>query len=118
VAASLQYKDLLYKIPLLSGGWAGYDLNGDVGGAMQQTEVDGTRPPCNRACVSDLWDILDSYSCVAYIRITIRLFAMEGQGIARDTHCPLCKEADSLGHILGSCTHSEVKIVYLGTTKP
>jgi hypothetical protein len=24
---------------------------------------------------------------------------MEGQGIARDTHCPLCKDADSIGHI-------------------
>jgi hypothetical protein len=105
VAASLQDEDLLYEIPLLSGGGAGYNLDGDVGGAMQQTEVDGTRPPCNRACVSDLWDVLDS--CVAYARITIRLFAMEGQGIIRDTHCPLCKDADSIGHILGSCTHSE-----------
>jgi hypothetical protein len=38
---------------------------------------------------------------------------MEGQGIARDTHCPLCKDADSIGHILGSCTHSEVKKVYI-----
>jgi hypothetical protein len=38
---------------------------------------------------------------------------MEGQGIARDTHCSLCKDADSIGHILGSCTRSEVKIVYI-----
>jgi hypothetical protein len=38
---------------------------------------------------------------------------MEGQGIARDTHCPLCKDADSIGRILGSCTHSEVKKVYI-----
>jgi hypothetical protein len=30
-----------------------------------------------------------------------------------DTHCPLCKDADSIGHILGSCTHSEVKKVYI-----
>jgi hypothetical protein len=36
---------------------------------------------------------------------------MEGQGIARYTHCPLCKDADSIGHILGNCTHSEVKKV-------
>jgi len=27
---------------------------------------------------------------------------IEGHGIARDTHCPLCKDADSIGHILGS----------------
>jgi hypothetical protein len=38
---------------------------------------------------------------------------MEGQGIARDTHCPLCKDANSIGHILGNCTHSEVKKVYI-----
>jgi hypothetical protein len=38
---------------------------------------------------------------------------MEGHGIARDTHCPLCKDADCIGHILGSCTHSEVKKVYI-----
>jgi hypothetical protein len=37
---------------------------------------------------------------------------MEGQGIARDTHCPLWKDADSIGNILGNCTHSEVKKVY------
>jgi hypothetical protein len=29
------------------------------------------------------------------------------------THCPLCKDADSLGNILGSCTHSEVRKVYI-----
>jgi hypothetical protein len=33
--------------------------------------------------------------------------------MARDKHCPLCKDADSIGHILGSCTHSEVKRVYI-----
>jgi hypothetical protein len=38
---------------------------------------------------------------------------MEGQGSARDTHCPLCKDADSIGHILGNCTHSKVKKVYI-----
>jgi len=38
---------------------------------------------------------------------------IEGQGIARDTHCPFGKDADAIGHILGSCTHSEVKKVYI-----
>jgi hypothetical protein len=38
---------------------------------------------------------------------------MEGQGIARDTHRPLCRDADSIGRILGNCTHSEVKKVYI-----
>jgi hypothetical protein len=37
---------------------------------------------------------------------------MEGQGIARDTHCPLCKDAGSIKHIFGSCTRSKVKKVY------
>jgi len=42
-----------------------------------------------------------------------RIAYIEGQGIARNTHCPLCKDADSIGHILGSCTHGEVKEVYI-----
>lgn len=29
---------------------------------------------------------------------------IEGQGTARNIQCPLCKEPDSIGHILGSCT--------------
>jgi hypothetical protein len=38
---------------------------------------------------------------------------MEGQGMARDTYCPLCKGADSIGHILGICTLSEVREAYI-----
>jgi hypothetical protein len=42
-----------------------------------------------------------------------RTVYMEGEGIARDTHCPLCKDADSIGHILGNCTHSEITKLYI-----
>jgi len=37
---------------------------------------------------------------------------IEEQGIASDTK-RLCKNADSIGPILGSCTYSEVKKVYI-----
>jgi len=33
--------------------------------------------------------------------------------VAKDTKCPLCKDSDSIGHILGGCTHKEVKKVYI-----
>jgi hypothetical protein len=37
-----------------------------------------------------------------------RTACMEGQVIARDTHCPYAKPPDSIGHSLGICTHSKV----------
>jgi hypothetical protein len=39
--------------------------------------------------------------------------SVEGQGIARDTLCPQCKDADFIGYKLSSCTNSEVKKVYI-----
>ena len=38
---------------------------------------------------------------------------MSGEGIARDTCCPLCRQADSGGHILGGCLHKDMKKQYI-----
>ena len=38
---------------------------------------------------------------------------IEGGSVARNAKSPLCKEPDSTGHILGGCTHQEVKKVYI-----
>jgi hypothetical protein len=38
---------------------------------------------------------------------------IQGHGIARDTYCPLCKDTDPIGRILGSCAHSKVNKVYI-----
>ena len=33
--------------------------------------------------------------------------------MARNAKCPLCGEPDSIGHILGGCSHKEVTKVYI-----
>ena len=38
---------------------------------------------------------------------------LPGEGIARDWHCPLCKQDDSGGHILGGCIHRDMKKLYI-----
>ena len=38
---------------------------------------------------------------------------LPGEGIARDWHCPLCKQDDSGGHILGGCIHQDMKKLYI-----
>jgi len=36
-----------------------------------------------------------------------------GEGIARDIRCPLCRQEDSGGHILGGCLHRDMKKQYI-----
>ena len=38
---------------------------------------------------------------------------MPGEGVARDSRCPLCRQADSGGHILGGCLHRDMKKQYI-----
>ena len=37
----------------------------------------------------------------------------KGQGKALDARCPLCKEADGISHMLGSCNHAMMKGMYI-----
>ena len=38
---------------------------------------------------------------------------LNGEPIAKDTKCPLCRHPDSAGHILGHCQHKELKAHYI-----
>ena len=38
---------------------------------------------------------------------------LPGEPIARNTRCPICREPDSGGHILGGCLHKEMKAMYI-----
>lgn len=38
---------------------------------------------------------------------------MSGEGIARDSRCPLCRQQDSGGHIAGGCLHRDMKKQYI-----
>ena len=38
---------------------------------------------------------------------------LAGDGIARDRACPLCRQEESGGHILGACLHKDMKKQYI-----